>query len=891
MKNQISKHLALSISIVILALVNYSCEPPTEAETTGDIQGVIYDATNTQPLSGATITTEPTTSSKITDTNGSFLIEGIEPGDYSLQVSKTGYQTNTTTVKVIAGETASADLQLSPVEPQLSVSTTDLDFSASSTSIPFTISNSGEGTLDWTVSENSNWISVNPTSGSITSNQSSVTVSVDRSGLSAGVYSESISVSSNGGSATITVTMTVEGPVLILSNNSLNFGTSSTNLTFTVTNGGIGTLTYNVVYSANWLTATPSTGSATTETDVITLTVNRDGLAYGNYFETITITSNSNSATVDVLMTVADPNNPQLSAYPTSLDFGESSIEESYYVTNTGSGVLTWNVTDDKSWISVTPQSGTTETETDELTVNIDRLGQDPGTYTGTITITSDGGNQNINVSMTIPDEPSLSVTPNSLEFGETTTSLPITVVNAGTGELNWSISDNQEWISVNPTSGTNYSSVNVSIDRAGMSPGDYSGLVSISSNGGTASVAVNMNVPADEPPTAVILSDPSSITTSSMKLSWEMNTDNDFVNYSLFRSTESSVTESSELVAEIVNRYTLEYIDEGLQDGTTFYYRVFVEDAIGQTTGSNTVSATTLNQPGTWGVFATAAESIDLYGVSALSGDFAYFVGDSGKIYKWDGAELSEEESPTTERLYGVSILSDTSIFISGIEGVWKYSDAFWEQSGTMPVAACRGIESLGENSIWVGDEDGDIYHFNGSTWLTQTVASDPISDIHIRNEQSGWAVSEEGYIFHYNGYSWAQYQDEMQEANSSSITRSIWGVNDSKIWVGGWGIYQGAYNSAQVLWYFDGSTWENMYSYGAITQYTSLYDINGTSSNNVWFVGVGDRNMWHWNGVELTEQSNFALSSSRIRKIMFIDSDNGWGVCDDGIILRYSD
>ena len=404
MKKQISKLFILSMSVIILALVNYSCEPPTEAETTGDIQGVIYDASNSQPLSGATITTEPITSSKITDTNGSFLIEGIEPGDYSLQVTKTGYQTNTTTVKVIAGETASADLQLSPVEPQLSVSTTDLDFSSSSTSLPFTISNSGEGTLEWMVSENSNWISVNPASGSITTNQSSVTVSVDRSSLSAGDYSESISVSSNGGSATITVTMTVEGPVAAVSNNSLNFGTATDNLTFNITNSGIGTVTYNIVYSASWLTVNPTSGSATTETDVINVNVNRNGLAYGNYFETMTVTSNSNSVTVDVMLTVPDPNNPQLSAYPTTLDFETTETNLSFYISNTGSGLLTWNITDDKTWISVNPQSGTTESETDEITVTVKRPGQTPGTYTGTVTVSSAGGHQNINVSMYVPD-------------------------------------------------------------------------------------------------------------------------------------------------------------------------------------------------------------------------------------------------------------------------------------------------------------------------------------------------------------------------------------------------------------------------------------------------------------------------------------------------------
>jgi len=400
-------------SIAGILFLNLTCEPPTEVPTTGTINGVIYDASTSQPMSGVTITTEPTTSSKITDTNGSFKIEGVEPGDYTLQAAKSGYMTNSTTVKVVVGETASADLQLNPITPQLSVSTTSLDFGTSSTSIPFTISNSGEGTtLDWTVSENSDWITVNPASGSITNNQASVTVSVDRTGLDAGDYSESISVSSNGGSSTITVTMTTEGPVVVVSNNSLNFGSTTENMTFSITNGGVETLNYNIIYSASWLTVNPASGSATTETDVINVSVSRNGLSYGNYFETMTITSNANSVTVDVMMTVPDPNNPQLSAYPTTLDFGTKKTNQNFYISNTGSGMLTWNITDDKSWISASPQSGTNETETEEITVTVDRLGQTPGTYTGTVTISSDGGNQNINVTMTVPDEPSLSISP-----------------------------------------------------------------------------------------------------------------------------------------------------------------------------------------------------------------------------------------------------------------------------------------------------------------------------------------------------------------------------------------------------------------------------------------------------------------------------------------------
>jgi len=862
MKRQISKLMTLSISIIILSIFNFSCEPPTEAETTGNIQGVIYDASSSQPLGGATITTDPTTSSKITDTNGSFLIEGIEPGDYSLQVTKIGYQTNTTTVKVIAGETASADLQLSPVEPELSVSTTDLDFSASSTSIPFTISNSGEGTLDWAVSENATWITVNPTSGSITSNQSSVTVSVDRSGLSAGDYSESISVSSNGGSATITVTMTVEGPVVAVSNNSLNFGTATENLTFNITNSGIGTVNYNIVYSANWLTVNPTSGSATTETDVINVSVNRNGLAYGNYFETMTVTSNTNSVTVDVMMTVPDPNNPQLSAYPTTLDFENTETNLSFYISNTGSGLLTWNITDDKSWISVNNQSGTTETETNEITVTIDRLGQSPGTYTGTVTVSSDGGNQNINISMSVPDEPSLSVSPDYLDFGSETTALSFDVANAGTGDLSWSVSDNQAWITTNPTAGTNYGTVNVTVSRDGISPGDYSGTVTVSSNGGTDYVEISMNMPADEPPTDVELLSPSDITENSMSLNWTRNFDSDFAAYKLYRDLNPAVTQSSELITTITNSAENYYTDTGLQASTTYYYRVYVMDMANQHTASNVVSATTLTQLGNWSVNATLGTT--LYAVDALNENFAFAVGDNGVIFYYNGSEWTQETSPTTSDIKDVEIISQTDIWAVGND-IYHYDGINW--SVAYESSTCYSIDIVSANDIYVGSSSGKIYHYDGSEWTYTTVNAGYIKDIQMDATDSGWAVDEYGKIFYYNGYGWSlQIDAPYNEINTFNV------FNASDIWLG-----KNEYPNELVHW--DGSNWLEYDT-------ANIYDSFSFSSSSIWFVGqLGE--IHYWNGNEL--QTIISPTSNSIYGIFMMSETDGWAVGDGGVVLRY--
>ncbi|MHB8094133.1 MAG: amidase domain-containing protein [Candidatus Aminicenantales bacterium] len=55
---------------------------------------------------------------------------------------------------------------------------------------------------------------------------------------------------------------------------------------------------------------------------------------------------------------------------------------------------------------------------------------------------------------------------------GETTSSQPFRIYNSGTGNLNWIVSDNQGWLSCSPSYGTNYGVVDVSVNTAGLAPG-----------------------------------------------------------------------------------------------------------------------------------------------------------------------------------------------------------------------------------------------------------------------------------------------------------------------------------------------------------------------------------------------------------------------------------
>lgn len=93
--------------------------------------------------------------------------------------------------------------------PALQVTPTNISFGLALNNQTVTISNSGSGALSGlSVTENSNWLSVTPVAVDA-SGLGTYRVSVNRTGLSANVYSSAVAVSSNAGSTNINVTMQV----------------------------------------------------------------------------------------------------------------------------------------------------------------------------------------------------------------------------------------------------------------------------------------------------------------------------------------------------------------------------------------------------------------------------------------------------------------------------------------------------------------------------------------------------------------------------------------------------------------------------------------------------------------------------------------------------------
>jgi hypothetical protein len=411
-------------------------------------------------------------------------------------------------------------------------------------------------------------------------------------------------------------------PALTVSAAQLNFGTTQTIINFTITNStSFGSLQWSIENDANWISLSNTFGTITSGVQQITVIINRTGLDYGNYNSILAINSNGGNKDLIVTMTVQNPNAPQLTVNPLILDFGETINNLKFAITNTGTGKLTWNVSSTQQWISITPQTDSTKLETDSVSVQINRSGLTPGNYAGQITIASNAGNQIVNVQLSIQSPPTLSVSTNQLDFGSTLTNLTFAVSNTGGGILNWSIVSNQTWLTVNPINGSGSFTINVYLNRSGISSGNYSGMLTVSSNGGNASVNVNMSVASATNPTAVILNALTNITTSSVELDWAQNSDSDFKQYEIHKSTTAGFTPStSTLVQTITTKNTINVTVSGLTAGTTYYFKIRVVNTNNLFSDSNERNATT--NSANIGPYVTDANTIGLWHFDEISGN-----------------------------------------------------------------------------------------------------------------------------------------------------------------------------------------------------------------------------------------------------------------------------
>jgi hypothetical protein len=106
------------------------------------------------------------------------------------------------------------------------------------------------------------------------------------------------------------------------------------------------------------------------------------------------------------LVDIYVPGDPTLSISPSSHDFGDKCEGEmdstTFEIWNSGTGTLTYSLSESCGWVEVNPTSGSSTGEHDTITVDIDTTGLSKGTHTCDISISSNGGSGTFTVTVNV---------------------------------------------------------------------------------------------------------------------------------------------------------------------------------------------------------------------------------------------------------------------------------------------------------------------------------------------------------------------------------------------------------------------------------------------------------------------------------------------------------
>jgi sugar lactone lactonase YvrE len=257
-----------------------------------------------------------------------------------------------------------------------------------------------------------------------------------------------------------------------------------------------------------WLRVTPSNGAVPA---AVMVSADPAALPPDQYCAVLTVNA-AGAPPQDVAVTLsvlADPNPPKLGFEPSAVEVSvvqESESEQVLWVTNQGGRELSFTAdtrSDRPGWLRIsTSGERVTPNEPGTVTLAVNALGVEPGTYTVPLLVSSSTTREELNVPVTVivspPRRPKLYVSRRALafraiieggDFDQT-----VGVLNIGDGDMPWtaSASSDRGWLSISPASGsTNATSLAVPeiaarVNVAGLATGNYRGQITVSAPGST---------------------------------------------------------------------------------------------------------------------------------------------------------------------------------------------------------------------------------------------------------------------------------------------------------------------------------------------------------------------------------------------------------------------
>ncbi len=198
----------------------------------------------------------------------------------------------------------------------------------------------------------------------------------------------------------------------------------------------------------------------------------------------------------------------------------------------------------------------------------------------------------------------------------------------------------------------------------------------------------------------------------------------------------------------------------------------------------------------------------------------------------------------------------SASDIFATGSDGdVQHYNGSSWSPQATPVLSTLSSVWGSSPSNVIAVGYSGVVLTYNGTSWTQSTTVNNPTSaspvDFYAMFGLSAtdvYAGGQDTLLYRFNGATWNPVNTGLPNGRFIS---SVWALNASDVYIGGGGGSTGQ----GYLRHFNGSSWSTVNTGTANTANNVVNSIWGSSSSDIWAAGKGL--IMHFDGTNWTSMS----------------------------------
>ncbi|MBW2458271.1 MAG: hypothetical protein JRI68_27460 [Deltaproteobacteria bacterium] len=147
-----------------------------------------------------------------------------------------------------------------------------------------------------------------------------------------------------------------------------------------------------------------------------------------------------------------------------------------------------------------------------------------------------------------------------------------------------------------------------------------------------------------------------------------------------------------------------------------------------------------------------TAPSSSGMNGVSIVSADDGWAVGNGGMAYRFNGTDWQTVDTGVSASLKQVDMITADDGWIVGSMGtILHWDGTAWTPHTTGATGDLNGVYAVATDDVWVVGAAGTVLHWDGVAWAAvPTPVTTTLTGVYFTSASDGWAAGLDSTILH---------------------------------------------------------------------------------------------------------------------------------------------